>query len=93
MSQHDDVIAVVWHDKRNDTIFSTNSDLKCDKAEEKKVRRCKEKIEKPCPTAVASYVCSMKAVDLSDLLHEYYGSVHFLKAVEVHFSSCTKSIL
>jgi hypothetical protein len=47
--------AIVWHDKCDALLLSTNFDPRSDKMVEKKVGRSKEKIKIPCPRAVANY--------------------------------------
>jgi hypothetical protein len=71
--QHESVTAIVWHDKRDVLLLSTNSDPRSDGTVEKKIGNGKQKIQIPCPNAVMNYTRNMGGVELSDQLREYYG--------------------
>jgi hypothetical protein len=61
--QHESVTAIVWHDKRDVLLLSTNSDPRSDRTDEKKIGNRKQKIQIPCPNAVMNYTCNMGGVD------------------------------
>jgi hypothetical protein len=71
--QHESVTAIVWHDKRDVLLLSTNSDPRSDRTVEKKIGNGEQKIQMPCPNTVMNYTCNMGRVDLGDQLHECYG--------------------
>ena len=71
--QHEDVMAVVWQDKRVVILLSTNSDPRTDGSVTRKTGKCSEEIEITCPQAVIIYTKHMGGVDISDQKREYYG--------------------
>jgi hypothetical protein len=76
--QHESVTAIVWHDKRDVLLLSTNSDPRSDGTVKKKIGNGKQKIQMPCPNAVMNYTHNVGGVDLSDQLREYYGVGAFI---------------
>jgi len=63
--QHEDVMAVVWQDKRV-LQLSTNSDPQSDGLGTRKIGKCNEEIEIACSQAIINYTKHMGGVDVSD---------------------------
>ena len=70
--QHEDVMAVVWQDKRV-VLHFTNSDPQTDGSVTRKTGKGNKEIEIACPQAVINYTKHMGGVDVSDQRREYYG--------------------
>ena len=66
--QHEDVMVVVWQDKRV-VLLSTNSDPWTDSLVTRKTGKGNEEIEIACPQAVINYTKHMGGVDVSDQRH------------------------
>ena len=71
--QHEDVMAVVWQDKRVVILLSTNSDPRTDGSVTRKIGKGSEETEIACPQAVINYTKHMGGVGVSDQKREYYG--------------------
>ena len=67
--QRDAMVAVVWHDKRDVRIISTNS-----QPTDEIVKRRSGHIltDVPCPSVIMNYNKNMGGVDLADQLRSYY---------------------
>ena len=64
--QHEDVMAVVWQDKRVVLLLSTNSDPRTDGSVTRKTGKGNEEIKIACPQAAINYTKHMGGVDVSD---------------------------
>ena len=64
--QHEDVMAVVWQDKRVVLLLSTNSDPWTDGSVTRKTGKGNEEIEIAYPQAIINYKKHMGGVDVSD---------------------------
>ena len=71
--QHEDVMAVVWQDKRVFLLLSTNYDPRTDGSVTRKTGKGNEEIEIACPQAVINYMKYMGGVDVSDQRCKYCG--------------------
>ena len=68
---HEDVMAVVWQDRRVVHLLSTNSDPRTDVSITRKTGKGNEEIEIACTQAVVNYTKHMGGVDVSDQKREY----------------------
>jgi len=71
--QHEDVMAVVWQDKRVVILLSTNSNPWTDGSVTRKTGKGSEEIKIACPQAIINYTKHMGGVDVSDQKHKHYG--------------------
>ena len=65
--------ALVWRDKRDVLLLSTNSNPRNDGSSTRKTGKGNEEIEIACPQAVINYTKHMGVVDVSDQQSEQYG--------------------
>jgi len=93
-TQHEDVTAVVWQDKRVVPLLSTNSDPRTDGSVTKETGKGNEEIEIACPQAVINYTKHMGGVDVSDQKSEHYGVGRSSKKkmVEIYITFCPKCV-
>ena len=68
--QSGNLVAAVWHDKRDVRIVSTNSDPVDDTVQR---RNGREVVPVPCPMSIINYNAHMGGVDLADQQRSYYG--------------------
>ena len=71
--QHEDVLAVVWQEKRVVLLLSTNSDPQTDGSVTQKTGKGNEETEIACPQAVINYTKHMGGMDVSDQRRKYSG--------------------
>ena len=68
--QSGNLVAAVWHDKRDVRIVSTNSDPVDGTVQR---RNGREVVPVPCPMSIINYNANMGGVDLADQQRSYYG--------------------
>ena len=68
--QSGNLVAAVWHDKRDVRIVSTNSDPVDGTVQR---RNGREVVPVPCPMSIINYNAHMGGVDLADQQRSYYG--------------------
>jgi len=85
--QHEDVMAVVWQDKRVVLLLSTNSDPRTDGSVTRKTGKGNEEIEIACPKAVINYTKHM-GLETRVL---WYRPI-FKKMVEIYITFCPRCV-
>ena len=71
--QHQDETEVVWQDKHDFLLLSTNFDPWTDGSVTRKTGKGNEEIDIACLQAIINYTKYMGGVDVSDQRREYYG--------------------
>lgn len=71
--QNQNVIATVWHDRRDVSFLSTNSNPNVITQVEKKTGNGRETVLVDCPEVVINYTKNMGGVDKSDQYRSYYA--------------------
>jgi hypothetical protein len=88
--QREEVMAVVWQDRRVVLRLSTNSVPRNDGSVTRKTGKGNEKIEIACPQAVINYTKRMGGVDVSDQKRQCYGVGQSKKMLGIYIAFCPK---
>mgnify|MGYP002224294843 CR=1 FL=1 len=84
--QHKDVTAVVWHDKRDMLMLSTNTDPRTDGTVQRKNGKGRNETETPCPQSVINYTQNMGDVIFQSRKGSTTMLVGHLNMVEIHIT-------